>query len=258
MSNYLNLEKPKETDLNWGDSLNRNTDKIDIECSRLNTELGNKAPNSHTHTIYALTGHTHSELSSLASRVSVLEGRVNTLFSDKADKSYVVQMLQNFDVSVANLTPSVSISGQGNNSSSVKVNCFINSNAFLLEWSLTYQWNRVSSSSAMGPQNTSEFRISKPGSTNQAWGNTNQTGITIKIKCRNPFLVNNWSKEVTITDNEIYMYNFIDIDKLITAVTTSANFQNTVASSITANPSLTEKLVANVKATQNQTQSSGA
>ena len=65
MSNYLNLEKPQENDLLWGNKINSNFDKIDAEANRVNTELGTKANNNHTHNfnnLYAPIQHSHDDL----------------------------------------------------------------------------------------------------------------------------------------------------------------------------------------------------
>jgi len=291
MSNYLNLEKPTENDLNWGDSINDNTDKIDAECSRLNTELGNKSDVGHTHnfdTLYAplehshnfddrysqlshnhnslysptnhnhnslysatghthagfsLTNHTHSEIAQILSRLALAEGRINTLFSDKADKSYVHNLLQNFDHSVAGLTPQVNINGQGANASNLRVSAWINSPAFLLEWHLSFKWGNLQNFSNQAPKHASEFTISKPSPNAPYWGGNTMTSVTIKIKCRNPFLNDNWSNEVTVTENEVMMYNFIDADKIIAALSMDSHFQTTLASVIITNPYMAEKLI---------------
>jgi len=267
MSNYLNLEKPTENDLNWGDAVNRNTDKIDAECSRLNTELGTKsnvnhthnfnnqfaplnhhhnssyASIGHTHTGFAVTGHTHAEITALQNRMTLAEGRINTLFSDKADKSYVINLLQNFDHSVVGLTPQINLNGQGSNNSNLRVNAWINSPAFLLEWHLSFKWANLQNFSNQGPKNTPEFTIPKPSANAPYWGGSNITGITIKVKCRNPFLNDNWSNEATLTDNDIRMHNFLDFDKLVTAVANDMSFQTTLASIIITNPYMAEKLI---------------
>jgi hypothetical protein len=171
------------------------------------------------------------------------ENRINSLTATKADKSYVLNLLQNFDVSVKGLTPSVNLNGQGANSSSLKVNCWINSPAFLLEWHLAYKWSGATEYTSTAPQNTSEFTISKPGVNSAHWSGNTITGITIKVKCRNPFLAEDWSKEVTLTDNEIEMFNFIDTGKIIEALVNDLAFQNTVASVIITNPGMTERMV---------------
>jgi hypothetical protein len=48
---------------------------------------------------------------------------------------------------------------------------------------------------------------------------------------------------VTITDNEIEMYNFIDAGKIIAVLANDLAFQNTIASVIITNPGLAEKIV---------------
>ena len=267
MSQYLNLEKPTENDLNWGDAVNRNTDKIDAECSRLNTELGTKAPNGHTHnfnnlyapinhnhnslyasighthTGFAVSNHTHPEIAQILSRLSLAESRITTLFSDKADKSYVINLLQNFDHSVIGLTPQINLNGQGSNNSNLRVNAWLNTPAFLLEWHMSFKWANLPNFSNQGHKNTPEFTIPKPSANAPYWNGSNITGITIKIKCRNPFLNNDWSNEATLTDNDIRMYNFLDFDKLVTAIAHDNSFQTTLASVIITNPYMAEKLI---------------
>ena len=205
-------------------------------------------------TIYILQSVTHSEIATLTSRITTAESRINTLFSDKADKSYVINLLQNFDHSIAGLKPVIHLNGQGSNSQNLRVNCWINSPAFLLEWHLSFLYSGLQNYANRGPQNTSEFTIAKPGVNAPYWGGNNITGITIKVKCRNPFLANNWSNEATLTDNEIYMFNFIDADKIIAALVCNSNFQNTIASTIITNPGLTDLIAS--KVTNNNHQSS--
>jgi hypothetical protein len=271
MTNYLNLEKPNEADLNWGDSINSNSDKIDAECRRLNSELGNKANTNHTHSgfapashnhndlysqlnhshnNFALTVHTHSEITTLQNRMTLAENRINTLFSDTADKSYVINLLKNFDHSVAGLTPQIHMNGQGSNSQNLRVNCWINSPAFLLEWHLSFHWVGLPNPSNRLPQHSQEFSINKPAVNAPYWGGNNVTSITIRVKCRNPFLQNDWSNEAVLTDSEIFMFNFIDADKIVAALAVNSNFQTTLASVICTNPGLVEKIVHQANNTQ--------
>ena len=108
----------------------------------------------------------------------------------------------------------------------------------------------------MSSQNTGSFSISKPGSNSKSWDNKNIASISISVKCRNPFLKDDWSKEITLTDSEIYMYNFIDADRIVATLVENHNFQNTVASAMANNPYLSNQLIAQVKLndtiTQNQ------
>ena len=308
MSSYLNLEKPQENDLNWGNKLNSNFDKIDAEASRANTELGKKADINHTHNfnnvfaplvhrhddlyppighnhnnlyppinhnhnelyplknhnhndLYALLQHTHSgfantvhshaEITALQNRMSLAESRINTLFNDKADKTYVVNLLKNFDHSVAGITPVININGKGSGSQNVRVNAWINSPAFLLEWHLSFQWSGQSHWTHRVGQNSSEFLIPKPSTNSPLWNGKTMIGITIKIKCKNPFLQNDWSNEATITDSEIMIFNFIDADHIIAALAMNTNFQTTMASAIVSNPNLAERIIHSVN--QHQT-----
>jgi hypothetical protein len=295
MTQYLNLEKPTENDLNWGDSINENSEKIDTECNRLNTELANKSDVNHTHnfgnvfsplghnhndlyplishthnfdnkysqlgqlhnesyssvghthTGFASAGHTHSEIVSLQSRMTLAENRINQLFSEKADKSYVINLMQNFDHSLKGLTPVVNINGQGGNFQNLRINCFINSPAFLVEWHLSYQWRDIAIPTRISPQNIGDFSLVKPSANAPCWNGFSQTHITLRVKCRNPFLNEDWSEEVVLTDDEIQMFNFIDADRIISALAVNSNFQTTLASVIVSNPYLVERIVENVR-----------
>jgi len=277
MSNYLNLEKPNENDLKWGDSLNRNTDKIDAECNRLNTAVNGKANlnhthnfenqfaplnhhhNSlysaieHTHTGFAPSGHTHNEIASLQNRMTLAENRINTLFSDKADKSYVINLLKNFDHSLAGLTPVIHLNGQGSSSQNLRVNCWLNTPAFLLEWHLSVHWLGLPNPSSRAPQNTAEFTIPKPAVNAPYWNGNPITSVTLRVRARNPFLNNNWTNEAVLTESDIRMFNFIDADKIVAALACNNNFQSSLASVIIANPSMSAQLVSLANSQQSAT-----
>jgi len=212
------------------------------------------APLSHHHNdLYATKAHSHTDFSTISDRISQSETRISTLFNNKADNNYVLNLLQNLDHSVAQLTPVINLNGQGSNSQNLKVSCFINSPAVILEWQLSYKFGDKASPATVGVQNTSEFTIIKPSSKTTNWGESKETSITITVKCRNPFLKDDWSKEATLTDNEIEMFNPIDIDKLIASLAVDSHFQNTVAYAIISNPILADTIASQIN---NQTHSS--